>query len=816
MWMRPARGHGTLGRSTLRVIDSAGDIVGAAFPIDSTVVASCAHVVAQALHLDPDAAAAPHTEVTLAVPGDDGLTQVTARVRHWRIPQPDGSGDIVLLDLPAPIEVTVPPMWRANQPWDHPFRAQGFPAGLRDGVWTTGRLRETQGSGWIQLRTDPGEPDFEGGFSGTPVWDCEAEAVVGMAVAAGEIGGASTAFVIPIAEVLGVDPSLLPNPYRGLEAFDEHHHAYFFGRDEEIDRLTQAYRHSPVVAVTGHSGAGKSSLVRAGLLPKLRRDGCLIAEARLLPYSPWRHTLAAGLAQLAGRPASPFPGEPDISPQHIRQLAWADGPQRLLFLDQFEELAAEDPAAARDLFGLLAALPPGGESKLHVVLTLRADSITDMLDATTAGLLDHATVYVAAMNRTGLRAVIEGPAARAPGLYFETGLVERIIDDAGDVAGRLPLVESLLTQLWQRRDGGYMTLAAYDQIGGVSGAVTKAAEQAIGELTDDTSRHQLRRLLTGLVRCEADRFVRRQLPLSACDEDLTGLADRLVRHRLLVMDASSGPEPIIELTHQALIEQWHRLRDWLTQDREFLRWRDRFEQHHTDWRAGDRAAGLLLRGAALTEARRWHRERATDLSPEQRMVIRSGGRRYLRRRVLAAATVAGIVALTVAATTVLAPALSPSENDNLAGQVIQDGSTPEGAQDSSPSGSASATSPSAGPDSPTLPNAGKSSGDTTPSEDDGGKAVELPVVTVPESVKAECPDREICFWENEDFTGAFAHLPMGHDLACRRVTFTAHAVYSNAAGRQWGFTGVDCDGDQGILEMQTGYAPVDISGYSHT
>ena len=211
--------HTLATRVVVRVLDDAGEPVGAGFLLGPDVVATCAHVVADATRTDPYSAAPPEGAVRLDFPLlADGASR-SARVARWLPIAADGTGDIAVLqlDAPAPLGARMPPLRRIEALWDHPFRVLGFPEGLADGVWTTGRIRGAQGTRWFQLQASVGDQPIVGGFSGSPVWDETTGAVVGMTVATDASGATTTAYLIPIDQVLGADPELLPCPYRGLE-----------------------------------------------------------------------------------------------------------------------------------------------------------------------------------------------------------------------------------------------------------------------------------------------------------------------------------------------------------------------------------------------------------------------------------------------------------------------------------------------------------------------------------------------------------------------------------------------------------------------
>lgn len=261
----------TVAGAVVRFWTATDEVVGGGFLVGSGLVATCAHVVADALGTDPYAPNAPTARMQLDFPLllDDNGNPLTAAavVDRWVPIAEDGSGDIALLRFAGtiPAAARMPPVHRVERLWDHTFWVLGFPTAAAGGAWSSGLIRGAQGTRWFQLQSTPGEARIEGGFSGAPVWDAASEAVVGMTVAA-DRGDTTTAYLIPIDQVLGLDPELLPNPYRGLEPFDEAHASTFFGRDAEVGRLLDALERLPVVAVAGPSGAGKSSLDRKSVV----------------------------------------------------------------------------------------------------------------------------------------------------------------------------------------------------------------------------------------------------------------------------------------------------------------------------------------------------------------------------------------------------------------------------------------------------------------------------------------------------------------------------------------------------------------------
>jgi hypothetical protein len=607
--------HDPVTRAVVRVWGARRTVVGGGFVVGPGLVATAADVAAAAVGADPDGPgpSGAAVEVDLPLLDGGGSARLRATVERWEpVGGAHGAG-IALLRLAtgAPDAARMPPVRRVEGLRGHRFRALGFPEGAWDGVWATGLIGERSAGGWSALLGDPGGQAIAGGFGGAPVWDMDSSAVVGMVVVA-DRGGGPGPHLVPIDRVLGVDPESLPCPYRGLAPFGEEHSELFFGRDDDVERVADALARWPVVAVAGPSGVGKSSLVRAGLVPRLRAQGARVEDVRVLPGVP------------------------------LQLPAPAAG--QVLVLDQFEELAADRPELARRLLGRIAEASGAG---VRAVLTVRWAALDQLLTADLAGTIRDGTVLLAPLGRGGLRAAVTGPARRAPGLGFEVGLVERIVDDAGVDPGGLPLVAALLADLWERREGGYLTLAGYRAAGGVAGAVAQQAERVTAAVRADPAGHdRLRRLCTALAAPDrAGRFVRRPVRLADLPDDLGGVVPVLAAGRLVVVDDPTA-RGTVQLAHQALIEHWPRLRGWLAEDRDFLAWRAQLDQARDRWVDADRDDGALLRGTALAAATGWTSTRALDLDDDQRDYVRRSvarNRREVRRWRVVTAVLAVLV-----------------------------------------------------------------------------------------------------------------------------------------------------------------------------
>ncbi len=446
--------------------------------------------------------------------------------------------------------------------------------------------------------------------------------------------------------VLGREPRQVgESPYRGLAAFLEADAPFFFGREAFTDRLLRAIRERALVTVlVGPSGSGKSSAVFAGLLPKLREDGKWLVVAYRPGPNPFQ-ALAGGLmAQLA-------PGlEQTETMMQTRKLGEAleagdlrlddvagrllkeqpAGTRLLLVGDQFEELftLCHDTTLRREFLNELLAAAEAAQNertpRLVLLQTLRADFMGQALaHRPFADALEEASVMLGPMTRGELRAAIEQPAEKQ-GAAFETGLVERILEDVGSEPGQLPLLEFALTLLWDRLDHGWLTHAAYDEIGQVSGALAQYAEEVYDEL-DETEETQAARVFVQLVQPgEGTEDTRRLATWEDVGEENWGLVQHLADRRLVVTGQDAEGRKTVEVVHEALIRGWGRLVEWMEADRAFRTWQEGLRAAIRNWEASDQDEGGLLRGAPLVQAESWFEERSGDLSPVEGEYIQTG------------------------------------------------------------------------------------------------------------------------------------------------------------------------------------------------
>lgn len=455
-------------------------------------------------------------------------------------------------------------------------------------------------------------------------------------------------------------------PYRGLLTFHEEHAGFFFGRDGDTQRLIEKMKTQRFLAVLGSSGSGKSSLVRAGLVPALRKgglpgSGTLTIEV-FTPGAQPLTALAANLVRLFPQSAMQQTLDQLVADERTLHLAVAlglagrpAGDRVVLVVDQCEEaftLCRSEAERAQFFANLLyAAFMPDG--LCAVVLTMRADfypkcaAYPDL----SARVAAH-QVLVGPLQGAGERQAIEQP-AWSVGLELEPGLVETIQDDVENQPGALPLLEHALLETWQRRSGQILTLEGYRASGGVLGAVAKRAEAQLASLGPAEQELALR-VLTRLVRVaaadEEGTDTRQRLDLSELDERSRAVVQPFVDAHLLTtsLDETTKRETL-QVAHEALIRNWERLKKRLDEDRKFLLWRQRLALMLDEWQRSARDPSTLLRGTSLDQARRFARERRDDLNGPEREFIKASEVAAKRPKRWAAAAAAAALLVTGAA-----------------------------------------------------------------------------------------------------------------------------------------------------------------------
>jgi WD40 repeat protein/DNA-binding SARP family transcriptional activator len=396
------------------------------------------------------------------------------------------------------------------------------------------------------------------------------------------------------------------NPYKGLSPFGESDARDFFGREELSRQLAERLAEDRFVAVVGPSGSGKSSLVRAGLLPLLRADGVTIAG--LSPGAHPLEELEAALLRVAVNPPASLREQLEADDRGLcralKRIVPGDETELVLFVDQLEELftLTEDEAEQSHVLTLVGRAVRDPRSHLRLVVTLRADFYDRPLrHREFAALLQDRVLSVSPLSPDELERAIAAPAA-ALGVSLERGLLAEIVADVLHQPGALPLLQYALTELFDRCDGGILTRAAYSEIGGVAGALGARAGAVYTSLSE-AGRAAARQLFVQLVAVgEQGTATRRPAPLADLDPAVTECVEAFGASRLLLFDSDPrGGEATVEIAHEALIVEWEPLRDWIDAARDEIRMHHRLTARAAEWDESGRDQSFLLHGTQLSQ-----------------------------------------------------------------------------------------------------------------------------------------------------------------------------------------------------------------------
>ncbi len=454
-------------------------------------------------------------------------------------------------------------------------------------------------------------------------------------------------------------------PYKGLHAFRAADAGDFFGRDDLVARLGDLVTRRRLVAVVGPSGSGKSSVVKAGLLPALVRRPRPPVVAEMYPGRYPFDALEDALRAVSVREDSI--GDALVADERglLRTLDIvmpADDTELILVIDQFEELfamVASESMRALFLDSLVAAIEEPA-SRLRVVITLRADFFDRPLRYADFGAhVEAGLVPVRMPDDAGLAAAIVGPAEEV-GIGVEPGLVSEIVRDVADEPGGLPLLQYALTELFERRTHDQLTVEAYRASGGVLGALGSRAESLYGDLNPAGQRAMHQAFLRLVTVDEGAENVRRRVTradLAALEVDTAALDEGLRRfgaHRLLTFDADPvSRAPTVEVAHEALLRRWDRLRRWVEDERDQLVLRKRLDAALQEWEEASEDAAYLLRGSRLAQFDAWAAGTEMALNSDERAYLQASRDHdehlartaaIRRRRVISALAVAAVVA----------------------------------------------------------------------------------------------------------------------------------------------------------------------------
>ena len=495
-------------------------------------------------------------------------------------------------------------------------------------------------------------------------------------------------------------------PFQGLQYFDEKDADRFFGRENLVAKIIGRLAASRFLAVIGASGSGKSSVVRAGVIPALRR-GERLADGSLPPtdsgqwdiriLTPSAHPLDALAASLTREAESvsaitalrsDLLQDPDsFSLVARRMLAQNSKKHLLLVIDQFEEVftqCRQDDERRAFIGNLLRAVDPANPQPVTILLTLRADFYTQLaFQDHLRELVSQNQEFIGAMSRDELTRAILQPAALG-NWKVQEGLVEVILDDLGSEPGALPLLSHALLETWKRRRGRVLTVSGYTAAGGVRGAIAQTAETVFRQRLNPEQRPIARMIFIKLAEMGEDsldtrrraafsELITRATDTSTIDAVLSILTDaRLVTTGTL----EPGDTRVVEVAHEALIREWPTLRDWLNQNREGLILHRQLTEDTNDWIKLDRDSGSLYRGMRLKQTLEWVKTDSDLISlaeqefldASQKTARKEAGQsqRLMRARWVQAVLAAIVVVVILGVTNAFAARVMPDGTFNIA------------------------------------------------------------------------------------------------------------------------------------------------------
>jgi len=645
----------------VRILAGASETsAGLGFVVGERHIITCAHVVNVALSRDKGSAERPPEDARLHIDfpllGDlEGAPLRRCKIVAW---EPPPAGDRAGLDLAGltlvgaeglPVGAGPARLLDVDDRYAEPVSVFGFPGDpprRQNGGWSSCSLRGVVGSGLLQLDMSDGSAlRAQPGYSGTPVVvaDERGDAVIGMFAVAGRAANVRDSYAVRLAQLSPAWPQILARripprcPYRGLHAFTsvDADAGLFVGREDEVGRLRRMTQRQPFVLVVGSSGVGKSSLVGAGLVPALARDGWAVAWMR--PGNSPFDSLARALLDLEGSSGGYSLKDLNETAERLRR----EGPWRIanqlslllnkrvaLVIDQLEEaLAVENTVQGVDFLDkvLPAAAPDSGDGEVRVIGTLRVDFLPALIEVPEFGSrLQDRQLNLSPLGVPAMTRVIKEPAA-LHGVHYAPGLAETIAQEASHGRGGLPLLEFALTELWEFQQDRRLSFDNYHMVGGVAGTLNRHAERIYHGLTETVDPARIRRVLLAMVRTRggAGQAVRATARKEYLGTDWT-IAEQLAHpaHRLVVL-GPDGPGTA-EIAHEALIREWSRLSQWVDEDAAFQRWLAIMEERALD--------GDLLSDARVAEAQRWLTERAGDI-PETVADLVARSRSAMRQRI---------------------------------------------------------------------------------------------------------------------------------------------------------------------------------------
>ena len=463
------------------------------------------------------------------------------------------------------------------------------------------------------------------------------------------------------------------SPYAGLSSFQESDAARFFGRSREIAAAVNRIRDRPIMGVVGPSGVGKSSFVRAGLVPALKQSGESWETLVIRPGRSPLGAIAAMMSPMVSSTATSVVDDLKEQAELARQLAHEPGQMGqvlrararranrkiLLFVDQFEELytLVPDPAERAAFTACLAGAADDASAPVRVVLSLRSDFLDRVgEDPQLMGEVMQGLFFLTPPGRDGLRDALVQPAEMAGYMFENPQMVEEMLSHLETTPGALPLLQFAATKLWEAKDSTrkLLTQAAYTSMGGIAGALASHADSVLGELAPQ-SQALARQLFLRLITPERTRAIvslAELTELAPGTSDVQRLVDHLTTARLLVTQTAadgSAQGSTVEVVHESLIHSWPSLRRWLDETQEDSQFVEQLRVATKQWLAKGKDSGVLWRGEAAEEAMRWRKRHKGTIPDSQRQfldaVVSEATRASRRNRTIAVLAIAVLAVL---------------------------------------------------------------------------------------------------------------------------------------------------------------------------
>ncbi|MBN1174449.1 MAG: trypsin-like peptidase domain-containing protein [Micromonosporaceae bacterium] len=674
--MKNAVHHTNLVRFALvRVLGPDGVPVGFGLLVAAGRVVTCAHVAALSLGEQECLAEIPvRRRVRLDFPFLAPGRILTAAVVAWAPMAEDGTGDIAGLELDdeVPEQARAMPIARSGDLDGHQVQTYGYHGeDWRNApTWVVGSIVSQTEQGWLQLGLSnaTGGLRIRRGFSGSPVWNQHTGQIVGLISRTSLKKDLWLSYAIPGQLIFAAWPDLQAMemcPFRALTPFTHSDRNLFFGREALAAKVVNHIIDADLCLVTGASGSGKTSLMRAAVAWRLGERGLAAVMIRPLSRDSVWETLAAALARMK-------PGDDAIEREHhLVTLLTSGSPDRriacitdclsverfVVIVDQFEDLVLQRTQRANDFAMTLRQFPAvrhrEGGPIVRVVIVARSDLETEVRSL--LGGYDSFGGYVSVepFTEEQLRAAIEQPVRLTGFVRYEDHLVAKIIDDLRTQPYCLPTLQVVLTDLWHMgRATGVLSHRDYEAINHDSGPLASHLERIWNDNLRNDDRTAAQRLLLHLViPLDGERFARRTLHRDEIDAPEWDVAGTLANQRLVVLSGGPTETPTVELTHDTLIDQWPTLAQHLADNRDFVIWRDSLRRRISAWEEHGHRPSQLITRAELATGLDYARRRTNDITTREGNYLRRSRQRQrlLRRRVFAVFVL--FVALAILTTT---------------------------------------------------------------------------------------------------------------------------------------------------------------------